>query len=110
MAILASVTKETDAFAADLQALEVTYPKLRECVAELEEFLRLDYALPEIEVDRAFAPRVYAIKLDYPPSGAAGRSQFLVIYHATEPTPSPKTPYRTFTMLRIADLHPATVP
>ncbi len=105
MAILGSVTVHAESFEQDLKKLEPTYPGIRAAVAELEEFLRLDYSQPEIQVDPEAAPRVYAIKLDYPPAGAAGRSLFLITYHATDPKPSPKTPYRTFTFLTIGEPH-----
>jgi len=106
MVMQGSVTVHAESFEQDLKSLEPTYAGIRAAVAGLEEFLRLDYSQPEIQVDPETAPRVYAIKLDYPPAGAAGRSLFLVTYHATDPNPSPNTPYRTFTLLTIGERHP----
>lgn len=100
--IWGSVSSRADSFNSDLDQLRPEYPLIDECVEELEEFLKLDYVIPEILVDRD-TPNVYATKLDYPPLGSAGKSLFLVTYHATDPNPSPRTPYRTFTFLSITE-------
>ena len=102
-AMRGSVAHRAETFNADLKALQGKYPAVDEEVQNLEEFLKLDYVVPEIRVDPESAPNVYSIKLDYRLLGAAGRSRFLVIYHATDPEPSPQTPYRTFTMLTITE-------
>jgi hypothetical protein len=54
-------------------------------------------------VDEVNYPGVYAVRMDYPPKGAAGRGQFLVTYHATERQPSMVHPYWTITFLTIQD-------
>ena len=102
-AMQGSVAHRAETFDANLKALQDEYPALDEEVQDLEEFLRLDYVIPEIRVDPESVSNVYVIKLDYRPLGAAGRSRFLVTYHATDPTPLPITPYRTFTMLTITE-------
>ena len=99
-----SVVDRSESFVTDLTNLQSKYPDVEKEVQELEAFLRLDYVQPEIPVDPESFPNVYAIKHDYRPMGAAGRSRFLVTYHATDPTPSsPGTPYRTFTLLIITE-------
>lgn len=102
-AVWGSVVNRAETFDTHLEALQGEYPAIDKEVQDLEELLRLDYVLPEIKVDPESALNVYAIKLDYRPLGAAGRSRFLVTYHATDPEPSPNTPYRTFTMLTITE-------
>ena len=96
-----SVVDRAESFAADLRSLWSKYSDVEKEVQELETFLQLGYVQPEISIESF--PNVYAIKHDYRPMGAAGRSRFLVTYHATDPTPSPSTPYRTFTLLTITE-------
>ena len=100
-AMRGSVVDRSESFVTDLTNLRSKYPDVEQEVQELEAFLRLDYVQPEIPVDPESFPNVYAIKHDYRPMGAAGRSRFLITYHATDPSPSPATPYRTFTLLTI---------
>ena len=102
-AMRGSVVERAPTFEADVAGLRDEYPAIDGPVNDLDEFLRLDYDLPEITVDPSAAPNVYAVKLDYPPQGAGGRSRFLVTYHATDAQPSPVTPYRTFTLLTITE-------
>jgi len=104
MAMLASISGRLTSFDADLENLKQSYPEIEAVVADLEEFLKLDYTIPEIAVDPENMPLVYAVKLDYPPMKAGGRSRFLVIYHATDAKPSMITPFRTFTLLAIREL------
>ena len=101
MAIYGSVVGRAPSFDADLKKLVPPYPEIEAAIDELEEFLKLDYIIPEIAVDSEKMPRVYAVRLDYPPMKAGGRSRFLVTYHATDPDPSMRTPYRSFTLLTI---------
>jgi len=89
-------------FKDDLTVLRREFPEIDRVVADFTEVLLLDYDLPEIPVDPA-TPRVYTHLVDYPPRAASGLQQFIVIYHATDPDPSPRQPYRTFTLLAIAD-------
>jgi len=103
MAIRGSVAIRTETFKAQLDGLKEEYPQIEDPIAELEEFLCLDYDLPEIRVDPDSAPNVYAIKVDYPPKGSEGRSRFLVTYHGTDPKPSLRDPYRTITLLTITE-------
>ena len=101
--MLGSVVNRADIFKANIDCLRDNYPSLEEEVGHLEEFLTLGYIFPEIKIDTKSAPNVYAVRHDYRPLGAAGRSRFLVTYHATDPNPSPTTPYRTFTLLTITE-------
>jgi hypothetical protein len=90
-------------FEDDLAALRGMYPEIDRVVSELVDVLLLDYDLPEIPVEVKTLQQVYAVLLDYPPLGPSGPQRFLVTYHATDPTPSPQTPYRTYTLLRITE-------
>ena len=66
-AMRGSVVHRAPTFDAHLEVLRDDYPEIDEAVVDLEEFLQLDYAQPEIKVVPDAAPYVYAIKLDYPP-------------------------------------------
>jgi|SRR5579859_7279661 len=100
-----AAVKASKTFEADRKALAEKYPDLEHVLTELADLLMLGYDLPEIPVDRETDPRVYAIRLDYPPMGSAGRGAFLVTYHATDPKPnlSMTEPYRVFTLLTITE-------
>lgn len=101
--IWGSQVERSDPFASDLEDLEEEYPELPEQIEQLEETLRLGYDLPHVPLDKDRYPKVYAKRIDYPPKGSAGRGQFLVVYHATDPNPSMTDPYRVFTLLAIAE-------
>ncbi len=103
MPIRGSVVNRSPTFEASLEGIRNDFPLVDLAVKDLEEFLKLDYILPEIRISADSTPNVYAINLDYPPEGAAGRSRFMVTYHATDANPSPVSPYRTFTMLTITE-------
>jgi len=96
-----TVVKRSLPFISQLDQLLVDFPILERQIEELEDALRLDYDLNEFPIDAGL--RVYAIRVDYPPHGSAGRGRFLVTYHATDPEPSMHQPYRTVTLLTIAD-------
>ncbi len=102
-AMRASTVTEDASFVEEKHALCAKYPEINVVVDELKEALRLDYAVPEFPVDPEKLPGVYAIRLDYPPLGSAGRGRFLVTYHATDASPSMTIPYRRFTLLTIQE-------
>ena len=99
----AALVRRSDTFTANLTALQSRYPDIEEEVGYLEEFLRLDYIFPEIPIDPKSAPNTYATKHDYRHLGARGHSRFLITYHATDRLSAPGAPYRTITMLTIAE-------
>jgi hypothetical protein len=81
-------------------ALRLRYPAIEYAIEDFQYALVLDYGLPEVPVDPD-RPDVYAMRIDYPPLGAAGRQRFLVTYLSTEFKPPVGLPYREITMLRI---------
>ena len=105
-AVRASQCVREAQFVTDLRALQSKYPKVDAAIDEFCETLVLDYELPRMLVSPKTLPNVYAHRIDYPPLGEAGLGRFLVTYHATDPAPSPKTPYRTFTLLTISERNP----
>jgi hypothetical protein len=92
-------------FKADLDGLRKHYPDIDSLIKELADLLERSFQIPEMAVGSQF-PNAYAINLDYPPKGEAGIHQFLVVYHATDATPSMNMPYRTYTLLGIKDRRP----
>lgn len=111
VAIRASKVDKSPKFQADLVALSGTYPKLGTVLDELADVLCLESSLPHFPVDpKKHGSRVHAIRVDYPPHGAQGSGLFVLVYHRTDPaTPSPATPYRTYTLLRLSTRLPAGV-
>ena len=93
-------------FESDLGGLRANYPFVDDAVKDLSQTLELGYDLPEIP--SGLGEQIYTRLLDYPPKGSAGLQQFSVIYHATDPEPDWKEPYRTFTLLTITDRKPPT--
>ncbi len=102
-AMRACTVTEDASFLAEKGALCAKYPAINTAVEDLKEALQLDYAVPEFPVDPDGLPGVYAIRLDYPPLGSAGRGRFLITYHATDPAPSMTNPYRRFTLLTVTE-------
>lgn len=82
---------------ADLQG---RYPEIDAAVRAFSDALEMDYVLPLFLVSGGTVG-VYLHRVDYPPHGSAGLGKFIVTFHATEPRPSPGTPFRTFTLLTI---------
>lgn len=91
----------TDRFRSDLDQLRPDYPEIDSVLADFEDVLRLEY-VPLIPLGPEYSG-VYVHRLDYPPAGSRGRGQFLVTFHATGSSPSPRTPYRWFRLLTISE-------
>ena len=109
MPIRSSTVAADPAFQADLLQLTKKYTEIDSAIDEFSEILKCGFHLDlvQIPVDPSISTRVYAHRMDYPPLGASGRGKFLVIYHATDPGPSPTKPYQQITLLRLIDLPPA---
>ena len=104
-ALRGAAVKREPPFDQQVAALKAKYPDIDKALTELEDFLRLGYSIPHMPVIPP-TKNTYAVTMDYPPKGAAGRRLFLVTYHATEPvTPTMQVPSRVFTLLTIRELH-----
>src|SRR2546428_9382778 len=93
------------AFDEDVARLRANYPEIDKVINDLANALEVSFQLPEMLIELK-TPGAYAILVDYPPRGAAGLGQFLVVYHATDPERSMNRPYRTYTLLGIKDRRP----
>lgn len=101
MAMRAAQVKEAPSFVASVKALRDRYPEIRAAIDEFRTVLMLlDSRLPMQKVSDT-TERVYAQKMDYPPMGSDGRGRFIVVLHATKPTPSMNQPFQVFTLLAI---------
>jgi hypothetical protein len=105
MAMRASVVQQSPPFVADLTTLRVAYPAIDDAIDEVTEPLRLGYQLPLDRVPGT-AKGIYALRVDYPPLGGAGRGVLVMTFHMTEPHPSAVSPYQTFTLLTLSERKP----
>lgn len=101
MPIRGSTVEHATTFKDDLARLRPKYPEIDDVVDEFSTVLRIGGEWPEIPIDDI--PEVYVRLLDYPPLRNMGLQRFRVTYHATDPDPSPTTPYRSFTLLTISE-------
>ena len=98
----APVVVRDETFKKDLAKLLTKYPELDKAIQENEYLLGLNYPLPHMPADTS-SPKVYAVRIDYPPMGSRGIGRFLMTYHATDLTPHMQIPLQTFTLLTIAE-------
>ena len=104
-AMRAAAVQNDPQFDQDLTGLRAKYPEIDDVIDELRGLLVMDYDLPEVLVDPASLPGAYAVKLDYPPRGAAGRGVLLLTYHGSDWVSNPmNSPVRTYTLLTLIDL------
>lgn len=83
MAVRARINvKASEPYKDSLRLLAESYPDVRQYAVETEDALRLGYPLPQMPVDTQRFPGVFAIMIDYPPLGSAGRCMFCATYLA----------------------------
>jgi hypothetical protein len=95
-------------FHEDLAALREKYSTINDVVDDLSETLTAVWRPPHTPVDPSSLPEIFAVNLDYPPSGAEGRGIFRITYHATpEVANKMSDPLRTYTLLTIQERQPS---
>ena len=106
MPIRSSEVSRNTEFETDLNKLREKYQAIDEIIEEFAELLKCGFDLPEIPVSPA-TPHVYVQRLDYPAHGSQGAGVLRVVYFASEPSPSPATPYQAIELLVINEVEGA---